>query len=94
MPMCNHDDDQPCDVGEREQVFSALYSELIRHVSELPQETRAKLLAFLHLVEDPHLVDANLHIDPAGEIHMKLFSRQNLRAKPRRAPGSDPEQLQ
>ncbi len=92
MPMCNHDDDQCGNEGEKEQILSALHSELIRHVSNLPAETRAKLLAFLHLVEDLHLVDAHLHINPVGDIHMKLF--KNSLAKPERAPGSDSEQLQ
>jgi hypothetical protein len=93
MHNYGHDEDRP-DEREREQAVSVLRSELIKHVLGLPDETRAKLLAFLHLVQDLRFVDGNLHVDPSGEIHMKLFSRPNPRAKSRPAPGSASEPLQ
>ena len=89
--MRDHDDDK-LSRGGKAQGSSTLRSELVRYLLELPDETRAKLLAFLHLVEDVHLVDAHLHIDRAGDIHMKLF--KNLRAKSRRGRESDSEPLQ
>ncbi|MCB5175259.1 hypothetical protein [Microvirga lenta] len=88
------DDDCSDASGKKDRVVSVLRSELINRVLRLPDETRAKLLAFLHLVDDLRLVDADLQVDPGGEIRMMMFSRKDPRAKPRLSRGSAAEPLQ
>jgi hypothetical protein len=92
--MHHNDDEENDDVRQREHVAVVLRSELIRHVLELPNEARAKLLAFLHLAEDLCTADANLHTDPSGEIQVRLVSRKNGREDSRPAAGKSPVQLQ
>lgn len=91
--MNGHHEDRP-DEREREQAVSVLRSELIRHILSLPEEARAKLLAFLHLVQDQDFVDADLQVDPAREVRVTMVSCLKPRARPRRDSGSAAEPLQ
>jgi len=79
---------------DKEKAVSVLRAELVRHVLRLPDETRAKLLAFLHLADDLRWVDGDLHVGPDGEVQMTLVSGKNPRAKPRSAAGNGSEPLQ
>jgi hypothetical protein len=82
--MSKHDDDFPWAVG-RKWVESMLDLELAKHVFELSDEARTKLLAFLHLVEDSHLVEGDLHVAQDGRITLRLSSRKG------RTEGSTPD---
>jgi len=89
------DDDDGIERGaDPDKSGAVLRSELVRHVLRLPDDTRAKLLAFLHLIEDPRLVAADLRVDPGGKVHMSLFSSQDPHAalRPSRGSGSEPLQ--
>jgi hypothetical protein len=88
------DDEDRSIEREREQAVSVLRSELIRHVLNLPDETRAKLLAFLHLVQDLRLVEGDLQVERSGDVRMTLFRLEKPRAKSRRAPDNAAEPLQ
>jgi|SRR5687768_2629382 hypothetical protein len=89
------DDDDGIERGaDPDQSGAVLRSELVRHILRLPDDTRAKLLGFLHLIEDPRLVAADLRVDAGGRIHMSLFSRADPHAAPRPARGSGSEPLQ
>jgi len=88
------DDDCPERGTDPDKSGAVLRSELVRLVLRLPDDTRAKLLGFLHLIEDPRLVTADLRVDPGGKIHMSLFSRMDPHAAPRPAHGSGSEPLQ
>jgi hypothetical protein len=53
---------------------SALDLELIRLVFSLPDDARAKLLAFLHLAKDNGLLCADFTLGETGEVHLSLSS--------------------
>jgi len=74
--MGKHDDDDFSWAIGRKWIETMLDLELVKHVFELSDETRAKLLAFLHLVEESHLVDGDLPIAQDGQITLRLSSRQ------------------
>jgi hypothetical protein len=78
--MHKNDNDEPSkhlsEVNGSRRINSTLDMELVKHVFELSDETRAKLLAFLHLVEEGQLIGSDLHIDPAGQIALRLFSQE------------------
>jgi hypothetical protein len=88
------DDDCPEHGADPDKSGAVLRSELVRHVLRLPDDTRAKLLGFLHLIEDPRQVAADLRVDTGGRIHMSLFSRADPHAAPRPGRGSGSEPLQ
>jgi hypothetical protein len=48
--------------------------DLVRYVSELSEQTRSQVLAFLHLTENLDRVTGDLHIDAAGRMELKLSS--------------------
>jgi hypothetical protein len=53
---------------------SALDLELIRLVFSMPDEARAKLLAFLHLAKENRLLRTDLKVGETGEVHLSLLS--------------------
>ena len=82
--ICKHDDDFSWASG-RKWVESLVDLELVKHVFELPDESRAKVLAFLHLVEDARQVETHLDIGKDGRITLRLSGRQD------QAEGSKPD---
>jgi hypothetical protein len=88
------DDDAPESGADPDRSGAVLRSELVRHVLNMPEDARAKLLAFLHLVDDPRLVSADLSVDAGGEVRVSLFSRTDPRAALRSVPGSGSGPLQ
>lgn len=94
--MREHDDEEGCvdNRSAKEKSGSVLRAELIRHVLQLPDETRAKLLAFLHLTEDLRDVEGHLIVNRDGELQMTLFSDKSARARSLSAHGSGAEPLQ
>ena len=82
--MCKHDDDFSWVAG-RKWVESLIDIELVKHVFELSDESRVKLLAFLHLVEDSCQVETLLDIGKDGRITLSLSGRQD------HAEGSTPD---
>jgi hypothetical protein len=46
---------------------------MVAHViPQLPPVTRLRLLAFIHLLENPETVKADLHIEPSGYLRLTL----------------------
>lgn len=76
---CNHDDDDFAGPSGRTKIGSALDFELIQRVFAMSDGTRAKLLAFLHLAENPSLVKGDLAVDPSGEVSLRLFNLKEAR---------------
>jgi hypothetical protein len=62
--------------------------ELVRHVLSLPDEARAKLLAFFHSVEDGMQADASLQTAWPGEMTLTLFKRKAEPEDPPHAAGN------
>lgn len=91
-----HDDEDGCIDGAAAmgKDGSVLRAQLIRYVMQLSDETRAKLLAFLHLTDDLRDVEGRLIVNRDGETQMTLFRDRSERAQSRSAPGSGAEPLQ
>jgi hypothetical protein len=69
-------------VDETEAILSV---ELVRHVLAMPDEARAKLLAFFHSIEDGMQADAALQTAWPGELTLTLFKREAPPEEPPRA---------
>lgn len=76
-------------IDGEEKSFSSLCFELIRYIFALPAETRAQLLAFLHLVEDMSQIGSELEPGENGEICLKLFSLHPTLHAERRPPADN-----
>ena len=94
--MREHDDEEGCfdSRATKEKSGSALSAQLIRYVLQLSDETRAKLLAFLHLTDDLCDVEGHLIVNRDGETQMTLFRDKSAHGPSRSAPGNGAEPLQ
>jgi hypothetical protein len=63
-------------------------------VFQLSGDARVKLLAFLHLAEELHLVMSDLDVSASGGVALKLFNRtyQNASSQPDRESAVEPLQ--
>lgn len=95
--MSTYDDDNDNEFtgpsGKR-MIKSVLDIELLQRVFALSDETRAKLLAFLHLVEDPCLVKGDLVVDAKGDVLLKLFNQKDQHEDMQSEYGAFSEPLQ
>jgi hypothetical protein len=91
--MCPHDDNSSF-ISETDLVAFTLDCELVKHVLKLSSETRAKLLALLHLVEEPSHVRGDLHVSSEGHVYLKLFGQAGSQEGFQPDPGSSAEPLQ
>ncbi len=55
-----------------QEVLRAFVRDLAIFVTRLTPETQARLMGFVHLVEDPGAIRAELDVSPAGEIKLVL----------------------
>lgn len=74
--MTEHDDTPETGVIDKEHVETLLSFELVRRVLKLPHQTRAKLLAFLHLMEDLDSIECDLQADRSGELSLNMLCRE------------------
>jgi hypothetical protein len=56
----------------QEEMIENLSDSLARLLGTLPSVARLRLLAFMHLVENPDTMRATLEIDPAGALRLTL----------------------
>jgi hypothetical protein len=54
--------------------------EFVRQVLALPERQQLKLMAFLHLVDDPQAIVADLAIGPSGGIELRLSASAPIEA--------------
>jgi hypothetical protein len=82
------------DFSDYTMVKSSLNFELIQRVFQLSGDVRVKLLAFLHLAEELHLVMSDLDVSASGGVALKLFNRtyQNASSQPDRESAVEPLQ--
>ena len=91
--MCPQDDNSSLS-SETDLVAFTLDCELVKHVLKLSSETRAKLLALLHLVEEPSDVKGDLQVSPEGHVSLRLFGQAGSQEGFQPDPGSGAEPLQ
>ena len=50
---------------------------MLGSIASLPSITRLRLMAFLHFVEDPHTLSAELGFSASGDLRLTLVARQS-----------------
>lgn len=75
-------------------IKSALNFELIQRVFQLNDEARVKLLAFLHLADELHLVRSEIDVNANGDLALKLFNHdyQSTGSQPEHENAAEPLQ--
>lgn len=56
----------------QEEMIENLSDSLAQLLGTLPSVARLRLLAFMHLVENPDTMKATLEIDPSGALRLTL----------------------
>ncbi|GEO16098.1 hypothetical protein MAE02_37940 [Microvirga aerophila] len=56
----------------QEEITDLLAQTVANILPNLPPITRLRLLAFMHLLEDPALMKADLNVEPSGYLRLTL----------------------
>jgi hypothetical protein len=60
----------------QEEMALSISDRMMNSIASLPSVTRLRLLAFLHFVEEPTNLLAELDFSAAGDLRLTLVSRQ------------------
>jgi hypothetical protein len=56
----------------QEELIDSLNDTLVQFLEQLPSVVRLRLLAFMHLVEQPDTMKATLEVMPSGSLRLTL----------------------
>lgn len=73
--MSRHDKLHPLKTFLQEEMALALSDTMMDSIARLPQVTRLRLLAFLHFVEEPKNLLAELDFAASGDLRLTLIAR-------------------
>jgi hypothetical protein len=71
-PMSLPDENLPFASFVQEEMVDCLAKALTSVVGQLTPVARLRLLAFMHLIEDPEALKASLEIEPSGYLRLTL----------------------
>ena len=66
------DRNRPTASFTQEEALECLSRTLTHALEQMPPLTRLRLMAFLHLIEDPETVSASLRLTPSGRLSLTL----------------------
>ena len=75
--MSQHEKLIPLNSFLQEELARAAGDRMLGSIASLPSVTRLRLLAFLHFVEDPHSLSAELGFSASGDLRLTLVARQS-----------------
>ncbi len=88
------DDDDLAQLIDRAKLRNSLDFELVIRMLTLPEETRAKMLAFLHLTDDLRHVKGDLTVNANEDVSLRLFNPKGFYADRQHGCENGVEQLQ
>ena len=66
------DRNRPTAAFAQEEALECLSRTLTHALEQMPPLTRLRLMAFLHLIEDPETLGASLRLTPSGRLSLTL----------------------
>ena len=75
--MSQREKHSPLTTFLQEEMALTLTDNVVDAVTRLPSVTRLRLLAFLHLVERPQTMHAELDFEPSGQLRLTLLANQH-----------------
>ena len=76
--MSRRDKIHPLKCFLQEEMALAVSDTMLASIALLPASTRLRLLAFLHFVEEPGSLSAELDFAASGDLRLTLLARQLL----------------
>ena len=79
--MSQHDKMIPLTSFLQEEMTLSIGDRMMNSIASLPAATRLRLLAFLHFVEEPGNLLAELDFSAGGDLRLILMARQPCRVQ-------------
>ncbi|WP_210485202.1 hypothetical protein [Microvirga antarctica] len=78
--MSRHNKRNPLKSFLQEEMALSITDTMMDSLARLPSVTRLRLLAFLHFVEEPTRLSAELDFADSGDLRLTLVARQSGQA--------------